>query len=513
MRRPETAACLVLLLLLQCCCCATPWGDTGVDEAGDRSTPGPNRESLGLHAKTRFCCYCCCGRAGKEVSFVQAITRGKDAQGKLQQLITDYCVGLCRNLTRDQPLCRQAVARYLPFQYLQSPGWYCYPADVVVKTPAFHCVNDCGESIICGDGPGVYSRTTWGEGGEMERLIRDNRYRWCTESPCQRQTQPLLDAYCREALRFACDPSSPSCSGGAVARKEVGDDASAGKAWRCYSPSDLTRDVQTAQCVRGCDPDPVSCGDGVKGGASSRHWDLGGALEKIIAKAAGSYAPYGSDSKLQKMLDDDCRSAMKATCPPSSSTCPGGAIARKDVKTRNDKEPQWRCYNPLALRKDIYSSLCVTDCGDEVPCMDGIALSGNNVYYDQYNVGKKIQEFKKITCPTAQADHTAVPISNLQRRLDEYCRDLLKDVCQGDLCPSGAVARKDVGDKRQKERQWRCYNPTQLTIMVKTAICVTDCGAEAACGDGVIAGGSYSHWTRSKEIEGLIEKYKSTGCK
>ncbi|KAL8443634.1 hypothetical protein Emed_006652 [Eimeria media] len=487
MRQRNAAACLVLLLVL-CCCCAAVRGDTGEDKAQVLPTPG------------------------KEVAFFE-VARGQNEQGKLQQLLTDYCVDKCKDVESEELfVCRTAVARYLPYAYHQQPGWHCYPAETLSREGAFHCVNDCGERFLCGDAPGPYSVLSWGDGKEMEKIIRINRFRWCQFNTCNTQVQPLLDAYCKETLRFACDPNSPSCSGGAVARREVGSDAAAGKAWRCYAPSALTKSVNTAECLQGCNPNPVLCGDGVQGGVSSRHWDVGDALPKIIAQATVDYSAEGVTSKLQEMLDEACRISLGALCNPYTDACPGGAMARKEVKSEDDTDPQWRCYNPLALSKDIYSALCVTDCGVEVPCGDGVDLTVPNSIFDQLDVQNRLERYQEKTCVTKPGADTPAAISYLQKKLDDYCKQLLSDVCQGDYCPTGAVARKDVGDSTQQEKEWRCYNPTQLTTTSQTAICITDCGVETACGDGVNPGGSYSHWTRSEEIESLIQKYKNKVC-
>ncbi|KAL8275429.1 hypothetical protein Esti_000641 [Eimeria stiedai] len=486
MRQRDAGACLVLLLVL-CRCCGAARGDTGGEKAWDRSTPG------------------------KKVSFFE--WTGKEEQGRLQQLLTDYCVEKCKFVDSEEELvCSDSVARYLPYKHHQQRGWHCYPAEALSQVGAFLCVNDCGEPFPCGGSSGPHTVLAWGDSREMKELLRVNRYRWCQYTSCTQHAQSLLDSYCKETLHFACDPNSPSCAGGAKARKDVGDYPEAGKAWRCYAPSALSSDVNTAECLEGCKSEPVSCGDGVKGGVSSRHWDLGSALEKLIAKKTANEAAQASSSKLQQLLDEACTAALVGLCNPSSSSCLGGAKARNDVASVDDDDPRWRCYNPIALRRDLYSALCITDCGDEVPCGDGVDLSVANAYFDQFDVGTKIEMLRQTTCNPAVAGHLAPPISSLQRRLDEYCKEQLKDVCQGDLCPSGAVARKEVGDITQQTQQWRCYNHTQLTTSAGTAICVTDCGTEAPCGDGIVTGGSHSHWTRSEELESLIEQHKDRNC-
>ncbi|KAL8450279.1 hypothetical protein Emag_003302 [Eimeria magna] len=439
---------------------------------------------------------------------------GRGEHGKLQQMLTDYCVETCKYVESDVLfVCRNSVARYLPYTYFQEPGWHCYPSEALSRSGTFICVDDCGDEFHCGDAPGPYSMLSWGNSEVMEEMIRANRYRWCQFNTCTEKVQSLLDAYCKETLRFVCDPISSSCYGGAVARRDVGNNPAAGKAWRCYAPSALTKSVNTAECLQGCSPELVPCGDGVEGGVSSQHWDFQDALQRIISKTTANYVAQGSGSKLQQLLDDNCKTVLSGLCNHYSTSCLGGAKARKDGRSRGDKNASWHCYHPNSVRSDLYSSICLTNCGEEVPCGDGIDFSVPNALYDQYNVGGRIDALKKVTCVTTKPPETPASISNLQTRLDGYCRELLKDICQGEHCPSGAVARKEVGDSTQQQKQWRCYNSSQLTTSARTAICVTDCGAETSCGDGVIAGRSYSHWTKSDEIESLIEKYRDKNCR
>ncbi|XP_026192047.1 uncharacterized protein LOC113147061 [Cyclospora cayetanensis] len=436
-------------------------------------------------------------------------------KGFLQELLDEHCRDSCsaNGITAlSEYSCLDSAARLVVAADTGSGGWSCYhPTGLRIGLNSAQCVNDCGETFACGDGPAEASSVRWSEDAAIRKVLYENRYRYCQPERCVNDVQASLDAYCADALRFLCGRGDGACQDGPVARMDIGNEPDQSREWRCYDPSGLDAASATGICLDGCTVQEVTC-SGVDRASDStgRHWNLKAALEFIVRGAKAKLLTPGQTSKLQAVLDEACREALAKECPPESASCKGGAVARKDSTA--DGQPQiWGCYKPAALVSDRFTALCISNCADEVPCNHGTDTSrGARVWRDAVDFASLIAEKSATTCGASL--HSNAVLSRLQRVLDDYCNDLLKGICQGTFCPLGAVARKDVGGPSQTTKEWRCYNAVYLTEDVNTAICVSDCGEEVACQHGVSGGVSYSHWTRDEEIKALIEERKSHSC-
>lgn len=426
--------------------------------------------------------------------------------GVLQAQLDAHCRQKCmENASQKAKVaCKHVSARYL---ILFVGFWSCYSPGAMDKTKkGFYCVNDCGQLFACGDGPNSDSVYGYGEPEVLASIVRKNRYKWCQVDTCVKPVQTVLNDYCREALRFLCPPHRSECSGGAIARKDVGGLYERKKEWRCYNPSQISPEASTAFCLKKCEKTEKWCLDGVPGGISKEHWNLTTSLESVIQANAVSPQLFKTVGKLQQKLDLACSEEFWKTCPREKAECAAGSVARKEHITDKKEEAHWGCYRPSEVSSSLYSSLCVGECGHEVPCGKGVTVEPRaeaNIDFE-----KIVNENMAETCGHGPAK----PVSSLQRLLDDYCKESLRDICQGTFCPYGAVARKEMGNTDDEEQKWRCYNSSNLSSEGE-AICVDDCGQEIPCGDGVVWNLRHGYWTREVQIQKLIRENKKDNCR
>ncbi|CDJ37754.1 hypothetical protein, conserved [Eimeria tenella] len=353
----------------------------------------------------------------------------------------------------------------------------------------------------------MMDRPVWSTDKAIREVMNNFKTYFCKENKCLKETQDRLDNFCKDALRFLCPSNDKSCSGGPVARKDVGTLTQQTQMWRCYSPFALSGDFSST-CIWGCLPHEVACQSGVKGRISDEHWSLTSPLESIIRHARAEAYKAGEKYVLQNLLDNACKEALASKCPPEKDSCKGGAVARKDLPSPQATTKAWSCYHPKAIINTTFTALCISDCGEDVQCLHGTNPAKGMVWTSEVDLEKLISDNVHQTCYGTDPPGAS---NALQRELDKYCRELLSDRCTGDFCMGGAVARKDVGDSSQREKQWRCYSPSQLTTLEDTALCVNECGEEISCKQGVSMGVSSLHWTEPA-ILSLIEEKKKKDC-
>ncbi|CDJ37755.1 hypothetical protein, conserved [Eimeria tenella] len=435
--------------------------------------------------------------------------------GSLQGALDTFCMIQClRNPQMN--VCSNTKARLIPKpSSSDSPNhalegtFQCYFKAQGGGGVQGRCVSDCARQQECKDTSLVTSNPVWSTDEAIREQVNTYKAYFCKEDKCREHTQNRLNNYCKEALTFLCPPKDPTCSGGAVARKDVGTVAQQEKSWRCYGPSALSDSVSST-CMEGCIPDEVTCDGGLEQGRSNRHWSLTAALESIIRHAKADSYRAGQTYELQKILDNACKEALAKECPPDEGSCTGGAVARKDLPTLEAKAAVWSCYHPKALNKESFTARCISDCGDDIKCLHGTTPGEGMVWTGVVDLEQLISDNVLRTCYGTEPPGA---LNGLQRELDKYCRELLSDRCTGDFCLGGAVARKDMGGLSQRSKQWRCYSPTQLTNSVDTALCVNECGKEIKCRQGVVGGISNLHWTKEVAIKILIKEKKREYCK
>lgn len=447
------------------------------------------------------------GSQDSQISQYTPIWRRSEPLAGLQELLDEYCEETCRGSYSETP-CEGAVARYSkPFD--GTLGWYCYPKTIIDGgEPNAKCVDDCADTFLCDRVIDQYASLHWGNNTAISEMINDNATAWCENQYCAGRTQLSLDAYCRQSLRFLCRADDADCQEGAMARKDFGNSSERTQEWRCYHPDELSALQNTSYCIKGCKAEEAPCSVGVQNGTSTHHWNMQAPLEAIIAQDQLKVGGAGKNvDKLQAQMNAACLAAFGLECSPDASDCKGGPVARKDVY---NGQQAWYCWHPTTITTLKRTAICITDCGDEVPCNDSADPEKGKVWTTGVDFEKIKADNLPRTCPLA---YSLANRSALQQDLDNFCKDQLKDICQGTLCPGGAVARKDVGTSSERTKQWRCYNPNQLIGKVHTSMCVNNCGEERPCGSGVAGGVSANHWNKTAEIKEFLESQRSKYCR